>query len=415
MATKTRTRAAGEGTIYFNTKRDRWEGQFTYTDPKTGKTKRKLLTGKGQTEVSKKGKAFLISLEDGLLPDSNKLTLWTWLDRWLTDYIKPNVRVKSFEKYESCLKSYIKPALGEVIITKLKSPDVQRVFNNMLITGGKAKTGLSTSTVRATRRYLSMALAKGVQVGIIAKNIVKDTDQPRLVKEEIRPLTEEQATILLQTAREGEYFYWGVKQRRKSSAGNEYHKAMAYMVVSLSLSTGMRLGEVFGLKWKDIDFANNTLNVQRALVSSNTKGMIFEDPKTKGSKRRIPVTVNVKEALERYQKEQEWFADFLGDKFDNEENLLFTNLWGKPVDTSNFTSRYFKKMLMQAELDREFSFHDLRHTHATLLLRQGINIKVISERLGHSTVTMTLDTYSHLMPDMQETAVKALEGMFDIE
>ncbi|MBP2660017.1 MAG: integrase family protein [Firmicutes bacterium] len=408
-------RAFGEGTIYENKKRDRWEGQFSYLDSATGKTKRKLITARTQKQVSVKGKKFLQDIENGLLPDADKITIWQWLDCWLTDYIKPNVRTKSFEKYESCLNNYIRPTIGHVGITKIKAPDIQRVFNDMLASGGKAKNGLSTSTVRATRRYLSMAFNKAVQVGILARNIVKVTDAPRLVKEEIRPLTEEQATILLKTAKEGEYFYWGVKQRRKSSSGNEYHKAMAYMVISLALSTGMRLGEVFGLKWKDIDFANNTLNVQRALVSSNTKGMIFEDPKTKGSKRRIPVTVSVKKALERYQKKQECFADFLGDKFDNEENLLFTNLWGKPVDTSNFTSRYFKKMLMQAQLDREFSFHDLRHTHATLLLRQGINIKVISERLGHSTVAMTLDTYSHLMPDMQETAVKALDGMFDME
>ncbi|SFL43868.1 tyrosine-type recombinase/integrase [Pelosinus propionicus] len=408
-------RAFGEGTIYENKKRDRWEGQFSYLDSATGKTKRKLITGRTQKQVSVKGKKFLQDIENGLLPDADKITIWQWLDCWLIDYIKPNVRTKSFEKYESCLNNYIRPTIGHIGITKIKAPDIQRVFNDMLASGGKAKTGLSTSTVRATRRYLSMAFSKAVQVGILAKNVVQVTDAPRLVKEEIRPLTEEQATILLQTAKEGEYFYWGVKQRRKSSEGNEYHKAMAYMVVSLALSTGMRLGEVFGLKWKDIDFPNNTLNVQRALVSSNTKGMIFEDPKTKGSKRRILVTVSTKEALERYQKEQKWFADFLGDKFDNEEKLLFTNLWGKPVDTSNFTTRYFKKMLMQAELDKEFSFHDLRHTHATLLLRQGINIKVISERLGHSTVAMTLDTYSHLMPDMQETAVKALEGMFDIE
>jgi integrase len=408
-------RAFGEGTIYENKKRGRWEGQFSYLDSATGKTKRKLITGRTQKQVSVKGKKFLQDIVNGLLPDADKITIWQWLDCWLTDYIKPNVRTKSFEKYESCLNNYIRPTIGHIGIAKIKAPDIQRAFNDMLASGGKAKTGLSTSTVRATRRYLSMAFNKAVQVGILARNIVKATDAPRLVKEEIRPLTEEQATILLETAKEGEYFYWGVKQRRKSSPGNEYHKAMAYMVVSLALSTGMRLGEVFGLKWKDIDFANNTLNVQRALVSSNTKGMIFEDPKTKGSKRRIPVTASIKKSLERYQKRQECFADFLGDKFDNEEKLLFTNLWGKPVDTSNFTSRYFKRMLMQAQLDREFSFHDLRHTHATLLLRQGINIKVISERLGHSTVAMTLDTYSHLMPDMQETAVKALEEMFDME
>ncbi len=145
-------------------------------------------------------------------------------------------------------------------------------------------------------------------------------------------------------------------------------------------------------------------------MSSNTKGMIFEDPKTKGSRRKIPVTTQVIDALEKYQNEQAYYADLLGDKYKNKYKLLFTNTWGKPVDTSNFTTRYFKKMLAQAELDSKFSFHDLRHTHATLLLRQGVNIKVISERLGHST--MTLDTYSHLMPDMQETAVAALNEIF---
>lgn len=408
-------RAFGEGTIYENKKRKRWEGQFTYVDPNNGKTKRKLITGKTQKEVASKGKSFLQDIENGLLPDAATITLNEWIDCWLIDYIKPNVRVKTFEKYESCLNNYIRPSLGHIGMRKIKAPDIQRVFNDMLASGGKTKTGLSTSTVRATRRYLSMAFNKALQVGILSRNNVKITDSPRLVKEEIRPLTEEEAGILLHTAKEGEYFYWGVKQRRQASPSNQYHKAMAYMVVSLALSTGMRLGEVFGLKWKDIDFEKNTVNVQRALVSSNSKGMIFEDPKTKGSKRRILMTENVKNALKRYQNEQEEFSNFLGDKFDNKESLLFTNIWGKPVDTSNFTSRYFKKMLMKAELDRAFSFHDLRHTHATLLLRQGINIKVISERLGHSTVAMTLDTYSHLMPDMQETAVKALEGMFDME
>lgn len=118
--------------------------------------------------------------------------------------------------------------------------------------------------------------------------------------------------------------------------------------------------------------------------------------------------------LGKYKKEQEWFINLMGDKYDSKQNLVMANLFGKPIDTSNFTTRYFKKMLTCAELDRSFKFHNLRHTHATLLLLQGINIKVIQERLGHSNITMTLDTYSHLMPGMQETAVKALEGIFNI-
>ncbi|MEG6586711.1 tyrosine-type recombinase/integrase [Dendrosporobacter sp. 1207_IL3150] len=407
-------RAFGEGTIYENKKRNRWEGQFTYIDPSTGETKRKLLTGKTQKEVSKRGKKFLQDNEDGLLPNVDKITLGGWLESWLTDYIKPNVRIKSFEKYQSCLNSYIQPRLGHISIAKIKAPDVQKVLNDLLLNGGREGTGLSTSTVRATRRYLSMALDKAIQVGVLSRNVVKATTPPRLVKDEIKPFTEEQANKLIAVAREGEYFYFGVKQRKKNTPDHEYHKAMAYMVVSVALSTGMRLGEVFGLKWSDINFVTKTIYVQRALVSSNTKGMIFEDPKTKGSRRKIPVMDQVINALEKYQNKQACYANLLGDKFENQYKLLFTNTWGKPVDTSNFTTRYFKKMLAQAELDTKFSFHDLRHTHATLLLRQGVNIKVISERLGHSTINMTLDTYSHLMPDMQGTAVSALEKMFKL-
>lgn len=203
-----------------------------------------------------------------------------------------------------------------------------------------------------------------------------------------------------------------MKQPRKLSSDNEYNTAVAYMVVLIALSTGMRLGEVFGLKWTDVNFDAKTISIQRALVSSNTQGMIFQAPKTKVSKRQILVSAHLIKELEKYQEKQTFYAELLGNKFSNQHHLVFSNTWGNPVDTSNFTSRYFKKMLAQSKLDESFSFHDLRHTHATLLLRQGVNIKVISERLGHSTVTMTLDTYSHLLPDMQQTAVVALENIF---
>jgi integrase len=408
---KTRVRAAGEGTIYENVKRNRWEGQFPYTDPATGKTRRKLIIGKSQTEVSRKGKEFQDNIKSGLVPGADKKTLWEWLNHWLEECIKPNVRIKTYEKYESSLKSYIKPKLGDKPIKKLTPEDFRKVFNEMLTKGGRAGVGVSTSTVRTTRRYLAMAYKQAIEDGIVTRNIIHATKPPQLVKEEIKPLSEEQANMLLKAAKEGEFFYLGVKQRRKPSPASEYHKAMAYAVVMLALNTGMRLGEVFGLKWGDIDLPKKVVNVRRSLVSSATKGMIFEEPKTKGSKRRIPVTDAVKKALERYQKEQQWFINGMGDQYDAKENLVFANLFGKPVDTSNFTTRYFKKMLVQAGLDREFCFHDLRHTHATLLLKQGVNIKVISERLGHSTIQMTLDTYSHLMPDMQQTAVDALAAL----
>lgn len=139
--------------------------------------------------------------------------------------------------------------------------------------------------------------------------------------------------------------------------------------------------------------------------------MIFQAPKTKASVRKIALTEKLSKALEKYQKEQQWFATLLGDKFNNDDGLIFTNSFGCPVDAHNFTNRYFKRMLKMAGVTDCFTFHDLRHTHATMLLKQGINIKVISERLGHSKIQLTLDAYSHVMPDMQASAVKALELM----
>lgn len=405
-------RSFGEGTIYENKKRERWEGQFSYIDPATGKTKRKLITGKNQTDVSIKGKLFLRNIEDGLLPEADKLTIWAWLDRWLTDYIKPNVRIKSYEKYESSLRLYIKPTIGHRIITKIKAPDIQRVFNEMLTTAGKNKQGVSSLTVRMTRRYLSMAFDKAIEVGLVPRNIIKATSPPRLVKDEIRPLSEEQAEALLKTAKSGEYIFYGCKQQQKPDISTEYLKAMAYMVVLLALNTGMRLGEVFGLKWPDISFESNSVSIGRSLVAS-CHGVHFEEPKTKSSRRIIPIPEKITQALEIYQKQQKYYADELGDKFVNTENLVFPNAAGNPMNTVNFTRRYFKRIAGQAGLDKTFSFHDLRHTHATLLLKKGVNIKVISERLGHSSIQLTLDTYAHLMPDMQETAVRVLEDLFD--
>ena len=281
----------------------------------------------------------------------------------------------------------------------------------MRSSGGQKGEGLSTSTVRGTRRYFIMALEKAVRLGYLSRNVVKDTDPPQLVKEPIHPLTKEQAEALLAAAKDGEYIYYGLKQRRKPTPDSNYQKELAYTAVLLALNTGMRLGEVLGLKWIDIDFKANVVNVQRSLVSTRAKGMIFEEPKTKGSKRKIPIPTKVMKALEFYEEEQQRYSELLGDKFKNTEGLVFANLWGHPLNNSNFTGRYFKKLAVYVGLEKSFSFHDLRHTHATMLLSKGVNIKVISERLGHCKIQMTLDTYSHLMPDMQETAVQALENL----
>ena len=397
-------RGHGEGTARFNDERDRWEARFSYTDPLDGEVKRKMFTAESRPKALAKGREFIKGLEDGLLPEANKLILEVWIDRWLEDYAKQKVRIKSYEKYRSSLLYVKNSKLGKVALPKLRDPDLQAFFNQLLIDGGKEKVkmvdgkeirekkGLSTSTVRGVRRYLTLCLDQAIKSGLLAKNPVKATTPPKLVKTEIRPLTVEQVESLTAVAKK---------------AGE-----VPYIVILLALNTGMRLGELFGLMWSDIDMKKGTIHVQRSLVTSITKRKIFEEPKTAKSKRKIPIPQSALKDLQRYKKWQEWQQNLLGDKW-NSTNLVVTNTTGGAYDTSNFTTRTFKKMLESAEIDRSFKFHDLRHTHASLLLLQGVHVKVVSERLGHSTITMTLDTYSHLLPGMQETAVNALDDLFD--
>lgn len=390
-------RSNGECTVF--ERKDRpgvWRGQAVWINTATGQRIVKSFDVSKGTELQKKREAlkkaqkWLDQVQNGLMPDADKVTVGAWIDRWLEDYVKPNVRIKSFDKYEGCLCDYVKPKFGSMLLSKVKEPDLQRFFIWLLSEGGRKGQGLSTSTVKATRRYLSMCFDQAIRSGLLVKNVVKDTRPIKLVKKDIMPLDREQAAALTNIAK---------------STGE-----MQHIAILLALSTGMRLGELFGLKWDCVDMNKGVIQVVRALVTSKS-GQLFQEPKTAASRRKIPLPADVTRELRKYKKWQDWQRHLMGDKWE-ENDLVLANNYGRVVDTSNFTSRYFKAMLVQAGVDRSVKFHDLRHTHATLLLLQGVNVKVVAERLGHTSIKMTLDTYSHVLPDMQEAAVKALEGMF---
>ncbi len=403
-------RAKGDGTIYWDEKRNCYFVIVTYQDPITGKSKRKKLKGaetkspKGESASLKIGKKWLDQLASGLLPDSDKITLWEWLERWLQDYAKPRVRIKSFDKYESCLRLYIKPKLGNILLLKLKATDIRHLLQQLLKDGGREKTkivdgqtlkerrGLSSLTVRNTRRYLIMALDQAVKEGLIIRNVSRDVDPPKLIKKEVQALTQEQVVKLRTAAKEvGE---------------------MPYMAISLALAAGVRLGELFGLCWDCVDLNKGSIYIKRSIITSHGTRGDFQEPKTSKSRRQIPLPEEIIKELTMYKAWQDEQKNILGDKWDNDD-LVFANAFGRVVETSNFSSKTFKEILRQAGIPDSVKFHDLRHTHATLLLLRGVNAKVVQERLGHSTISMTLDTYSHVLPDMQDTAVKALEGLFE--
>ena len=392
-------RGHGEGSLTFNETRKQWTARFTYEDHKTGEKKRKKfvgLPGERSGAVLKRGRKWIDDVSKGLLPDADQITVKEWLEAWLQDYAKQNIRLKSYLKYESSLKQYIYPKFGKQLLMKLKDADLQRHWNTMLENGGRKETGLSPLTVRNTRRYLSMALDQAVKSGYLFRNVAKLTKPPKAVFDEVQVLTEAQAKTLIETAK---------------AAGE-----VAHIVILVALSSGMRLGEIFGLRWSDID-AKGTIHVQRQFITS-VKGKNFGPLKTEKSRRKIPLPASVAKELRKYQKWQEWQAHLMGDKWeqvdpDNGVDNIVANIFGRVLDPAAFRKQ-LKKIMIRANIDpKKYSFHSFRHTHASLLLRQGIHPKVVQERLGHSTIAMTMNTYSHLLPDMQETATQALEGVFE--
>ena len=319
-----------------------------------------------------------------------------WAKIWLNDYAKPHIRPRTFEKYESCLKLYIIPKFGTVPLTELNARALQQHLNSLMIDGRRDGQSLSASTVRATRRYFCMCMDDAVKSGLVTQNIVRLTKPPKLTHKEIVVLAKEEVTKLVDEAKKIDHPFMSI---------------MMPVLISLTAHTGLRQGEVFGLKWEDLDFDKSSLSVRRSLAHVIGKGAVFQEPKTKNSRRRLLLLGEDVVMLRQYKKWQEQYADELGDLFEHSD-LVFTSSYGKPISPTNFSRRYFKPLVVACGIDENFTFHGLRHTHATLLLKQGVSPKIVQERLGHSSIKVTLDTYSHVVPDMQQQAVLALEEIF---
>ena len=387
-------RNSGEGGFFHDVKRGIWIYQLRYTDA-DGNRGRKKFAAKTKREAMQKGKEFIDSLNRAA-DDGEKLTVGNWIRNWLENYAKPNVRPRTYEKYSSTLKAYILPTFENVLLGELTAADLQKHLNRLLETGRADGTGLSSSTVRGTRRYLSMCIDDAVKSGLVSSNVVRLTKAPKLSKKEIAVLSKEEIARLIDTAKE-------IK--------NPFMSVVMPQIISLTIHTGMRQGEVFGLKWDDIDFEKSCLFIRRSLAHVIGKGAVFQAPKTKNSVRRILLMPEDVKNLRAYKKWQENYSEELGDLFAGHD-LVFTGPFGEPMSPTNFSRRYFKPLLKKCNISSDFTFHGLRHTHATLLLRQGVNPKIVQERLGHSSIKVTMDTYSHVLPDMQRQALDALQGIF---
>ena len=389
-------RTSGEGGFFHDEKRGIWIFQVRFTDA-TGKRGRKKFAAKTKREAMQKGREFLENIQQGMSVDHDKMTVGDWSERWLTEYVKPHVRPRTCEKYRSCFDRYVIPFYGAMPLRELNASDLQAHFNGLRRNGRADGTGLSASTVRATRRYFCMCLDDAVKAGFLLKNPVRLTKPPKLIKKEIVVLSKDQVTRLVNAAREIEH---------------PFMKVMMPELVEFTAHTGLRQGEVFGLKWIDVDFEKACIFVRRSLAHVIGKGAVFQEPKTKNSRRRVLLLPHDVEALQAYKQWQKAYSEDLGDLFASTD-LVFTSPFGQPIAPTNFTRRYFRPLLAKCNIDAAFTFHGLRHTHATLLLQQGVNPKIVQERLGHSSIKVTMDTYSHVLPDMQRQAVEAMERIFE--
>jgi integrase len=372
-------RGNGEGSVYpVKDKAGRVKGyRGSYWVRTADGPKRRYVSGKKREDVRDKLARALSDRLGGLVFDAGTLTVGEYLDRWMRD-VEGTVRESTHQRYEYAVGPHVKPALGSIKLKDLNPAQVRWFYRDRL------DSGLSPASVHKLQVVLHKALKAAVSDGLIPRNVAAGLKLPKLSREEIDPLNREEARRLLEAAK------------------GERLEAL-YM---LALNTGMRLGELLALNWDDVDLEGEVLRVRRTLTRAG-KVYTTGEPKTRNSRRVIRLTGAAVEALRGHLPRQLEEMGRMGSLY-QPGGLVFATEVGTIVNPSNVRNRSLKPLLKKAGL-RPVRFHDLRHTCATLLLLKNVNPKIVSELLGHASVSITLDVYSHLMPDMQEKAARALE------
>ncbi len=378
---KAKSRANGDGDVFG---RKNKEGKITsYRGAYVGPDgKRRYVSGSTKEGARKALREGRTNSDAGLVFDAGKLTLGDYLDRWLADSVRDTVRQRTYERYESIVRVHLIPSIGRVKLKALTPAHVRALYRERL------DSGLAARTVLHLHRTLSKALKQATDDGLIPRNAAGPVKPPRPRREEIRPLNREQVRVLFAAASE-----------RQGKAGDRLE---ALYVVAVT--AGLRRGELLGLKWEDVDLEAGMIQVRRTL-SEPKGGYIFEAPKS-GKGRQIRLARKAATALREHRKRQ------LAERMEHaglwqDHGLVFPSTVGTPLSGGNLT-RAFKAMLKRAVLP-EIRFHDLRHTCATLLLRQGVNPKYVQDLLGHDDISLTLNVYSHVLPDMGDAAAGAMD------
>lgn len=341
------------------------------------------LNAATKTEAEAERIRLLREMQTGFLADSGRMTVSEYLEQWLTDYASARVAPKTFEDYANLVRRHLEPALGHHRLGKLQPLHIQAAYAKALKSGKVNGSGLSPRSVELQHRVLREALQHAVKMRLIAVNPADAVTPPRPVHKEMTVLNTAEQARLLEFAR----------------------KTHLYVPILIALTTGLRRGEIFALKWGDVDFRGGVLAVRRSL-SRISAGLIFTEPKTAKSRRLVSLPSITIEALKKQRLAQTRNRKRLGAAF-SQDSLIFAQEDGRAVDPGGTTTLY-RSIVKKAEVPA-IRFHDLRHTHATTLLSCGVHPKVVAERLGHSTVKLTMDVYSHVLPGLQEDCARKVD------
>ncbi|MDP4144125.1 MAG: site-specific integrase [Bacillota bacterium] len=363
-------------------------------DPLTGKRKRKSKGGfKTKGECRAAAAEIISQFEKGTLIEETDLNLEDYLRKWLKEYAAKNTAYSTYSRYTEIINKTINPRLGKVPLAKLTALQIQEFYTYCIDT-----LKHSPNSVIRYHAVLSNALSMAVKWGLLNRNVCVNVSKPKKVHVEMKVLNESQLSKLLD----------GLK------------KTTLFIPVLIASQTGMRLGEICGLTWKAVDFDNSCLYVYSQLQPIDGK-LLPVSLKTKSSRRKITLSSLLVNEFKELKNKQDLDRQDFGDGY-NTGNYVVCQEDGRPYDPKYISGNFRRVIKEYKNKDGKclaeqleipiIRFHDLRHTHATILLRADINPKVVSERLGHSSVSMTLDTYSHVLPDTQKDVANKLDEIF---
>ena len=376
-------RANGDGNIR-KRKDGRWEGRYVVgRDPDTGKMITKNVLGKTQAEVKEKLKKAIENSKQLDYTKEGKYTVGQWLDEWFEAYAKVKVRPSSHQTYKGYIDNHIKPNIGDIPIEKLTSLTLQKFYKKLLTEGRvprieseKQPKGLSAKTVRNINQVISSAMDMAVKHKLILSNPTEGCELPKVEHREMHTIHAEQLGAFLREAKES-----GV-----------------YELYYLDLATGLRRGELLGLKWEDVDMDHGVIHVRRQVARVN--GDVKEVPlKTKNSYRNISISKDAVDMLTEMEKHKTC-------------EYVFSSATGGPISPDS-VRHMLHRVLKRAGLPA-VRFHDLRHTFATLALQNGVDIKTVSGMLGHFSAGFTLDTYAHVTTAAQKEAANTMGSVLNV-